>query len=114
MRVGIIGAGNIAQYAHLPGYQKVPGVQIVAICDIVPERAKQVAAKWNVPQVFTDYREMLKQPLDAVSICVPNCVHAEATIAALESGAHVLCEKPMALDALEGEAMVAAAKRTGK
>jgi predicted dehydrogenase len=114
MRVGIIGAGGIVQYAHLPGYQRLPGVEVVAISDTVAARVKEMATKHNIPHVFTDYREMLKLDLDAVSVCLPNSHHAEAAIAALESGAHVLCEKPMAMNAAEGEKMVATAKRQGK
>ena len=114
MRVGLIGAGNIANYAHLPAYSQTPGVEIAAICDIVVEKAEQAAQEYSIPQVFADYHEMLKLKLDAVSICVPNFVHAETAIASLEAGCHVLCEKPMALSAAEGERMAATAKRAGK
>jgi len=114
MRVGIIGAGTIAHYAHFPGYQKVPGVEIVAISDIDAARAETAKARWNIPASYTDYRQMLKLGLDAVSICTPNYLHAEMTIAALEAGCHVLCEKPMAMNAGEAEQMVTAARNAGK
>ncbi len=114
MRVGIIGAGGIVQFAHLPGYQRIAGVEVVAISDAVAARAQEMAAKHGIPNVFTDFRDMLELKLDAVSVCVPNAMHAAAAIAALEAGAHVLCEKPMAMNAAEGERMVATAQRLGK
>jgi predicted dehydrogenase len=114
MRVGIIGAGGIVQYAHLPGYQRIPGVEVVAICDPVQARAQEMATKNGIPNVFADFRDMLALELDAVSVCVPNAMHAEAAIAALQAGCHVLCEKPMAVSAAEGEKMVAAATKSGK
>jgi predicted dehydrogenase len=114
MKVGIIGAGNIARLAHLPGYARLPGVEIAAITDILPAKAKAMAEQYKIPKVFTDYHEMLALKLDAISICVPNAVHAEATIAALESGKHVLCEKPMAMNTAEAQKMADTAKRVGK
>lgn len=114
MRVGIIGAGNIARFAHIPGYQKLPDVEIVAICDIIEPKVKQVAAEYGIAKTFTDYRQMLKLPLDAVSICVPNSVHAEAAMVALQAGANVLCEKPMAMNAAQAGQMVRTAAEAGK
>jgi len=77
--------------------------------------AKAAAEKFNVPHVFTDYRELLKlKEVDAVSICTPNYLHKQPTIDALEAGKHVLVEKPMAMNAQQGREMLAAAKRTGK
>lgn len=114
MKVATIGAGSIANYAHLPGYQRLAGVEVAAICDIDETKLKAMAAKYNVAKTYTDYRKMLKSGLDAVSICLPNYLHAPATIAALEAGCHVLCEKPMAMTAVEAEKMVDAAKASGK
>ena len=114
MKVGIIGAGGIAQYAHIPGYQMVPDVEVVALSDPDTPRARHAARKFSIPHVFSNYQDLLKLGLDAVSVCAPNYLHAEATIAALEAGAHVLCEKPMAMNAAQAEKMVAASRRTGK
>ncbi len=115
IKVGIIGAGGIARAAHIPNYQKLPNVEVVAVADVVEEAAQRAAADFNIPHVFTDFRKMLAMDeMDAVSVCTPNFVHAEATIAALEAGKHVLCEKPLALNAKEGQKMVDAAKRTGR
>ncbi len=115
VKVGIIGTGGIARGAHLPAYQKVPNVEIVAVSDVVEEATQSAAAQFNVPHVFTDFQKMLEMDeIDAVSVCTPNFMHAKASIAALEAGKHVLCEKPLALNAKEGQAMVDTAKRTGK
>lgn len=99
----------------MAGYAKLSNVEMVAFCDIIPERAKNGAEKYGAPgaKVFTDYNEMLEMDLDAVSVCTPNNVHAPATIAALRAGKHVLCEKPMAITSEEADAMVRTAKETG-
>ena len=111
LRVGIIGTGGIAA-AHIAGYQKTEGVELFAACDVVKERAEAARDKYGFKHVFTSYEELLKQPeLDVVSICTPPFAHKEPTIAALEAGKHVLCEKPMALDGDEAQAMVDAYKR---
>lgn len=115
LRVGVVGAGAIAIYGHIPGYQKVDGVEVTAICDTNLDRARAVAARFNVAHAFDDYRTMLEQtPLDIVSVCVPNIYHAPVTLAALEAGAHVMCEKPLATTLEDGQAMVEAAERAGK
>lgn len=117
LRVGMIGCGGIAGGKHLPALAKLPFVKMVAFCDIIGERATNHAAKFGVPDaaVYKDYRAMLDaEQLDVVHVCTPNISHAEITIAALEAGVHVYCEKPMAKTAEGARAMVAAAKRTGK
>jgi predicted dehydrogenase len=107
LRVGIIGTGGIAQGAHIPGYQRTEGVELYAACDVIEERARAMAEKFGIPHVFTDYEQMLKLPeVDIVSVCTPPFAHKDATIAALQAGKHVLCEKPMALDGTEAQAMV--------
>ncbi|HEX6972537.1 MAG TPA: Gfo/Idh/MocA family oxidoreductase [Limnochordia bacterium] len=113
LRVGIIGVGGIATHAHIPGYrQLLDRVELVACADVNAERAREVAARFEFRAAYADYREMLeKEALDAVSVCTPNKFHAPASIAALEAGCHVLCEKPPALTAAEAEAMVAAAEK---
>lgn len=115
VRIGVIGVGNIAQNAVMPAYFKQPDMEIVAVCDINEERAREVAAKHNIKHVFTDYNEMVKlDEIDAVSVCTWNNSHAPATIAALEAGKHVLCEKPPAMTVEEAEKMRDTAKKTGK
>jgi predicted dehydrogenase len=116
-RVGFIGSGGIAQAKHVPGHKGVLNVEIVACCDIDERRAKAFAERNQIPaqHVFTDYHKMLEMDaLDAVSVCTPNNLHAGPTVAALNAGKHVLCEKPLAGNAKDGAKMVAAAKKSGK
>ena len=112
LQVGIIGAGGIAQYAHIPGYQKIEGVEVTALCDINRETLKAAAEKFGVKKTYTDYKKMLaEEKLDAVSVTTPNAHHAALTIAALKAGAHVMVEKPIAMNANEGRRMVQAARK---
>ncbi len=115
IRIGVIGAGGIAQHAHIPGYKDAPGVKIVAIADPKPGRAQKVADQFDIPNAYLSAEDLLAAGgLDAVSICSPNAFHAGQTIAALNSGLHVLCEKPMATSVPDAEKMIATAKKTGK
>ncbi|WP_186577122.1 Gfo/Idh/MocA family protein [Aquibacillus kalidii] len=116
LRVGIIGAGGIASGVHIPNYkQQDERVEIVAIADVAYERAQEIAANHAIPHAFESYQKMFEHvELDAVSICIPNKFHVDATIAALEAGCHVLCEKPPAMNAEEAERMQHAAEESGK
>ena len=115
IKVGIIGCGSVATVAHVPGYQKVPGAEIIALCDIDIERARTWSEKLGAAGCYSDYREMFKNhKLDVVSVATPPSSHADATIVSLEAGANVICEKPMAMNPEESERMVEAAERTGK
>lgn len=117
IKIGIIGTGGISE-CHIDAYKKNPEVELYAFCDINRERVEAKAAKHGIPQerVFTDKDEMLRAlpGIDAVSVCTWNSAHAECSIAALKAGKHVLCEKPMAMNAREGAAMKAAADEAGK
>ncbi|MDR0999841.1 MAG: Gfo/Idh/MocA family oxidoreductase [Clostridiales bacterium] len=116
LRAAIIGCGFISP-AHLGGYAKLDQVEVVGFCDLLTERAEEKAAKFGAPgaKVFSDYQKMLDEVKpDIVSVCTENNKHCELTVAALESGAHVLCEKPMAITGAEADKMVAAAKKAGK
>ncbi|WP_062236103.1 Gfo/Idh/MocA family protein [Fictibacillus sp. FJAT-27399] len=114
LKVGVIGCGTIAKYRHLPEYDANPNVELAAVCDLVPERAQAYADQYGA-KAFTEYQELLKmEELDAVSVCLPNYLHAPVTIAALNAGKHVLCEKPMATSRQEGEQMIEAAAKNGK
>jgi predicted dehydrogenase len=115
LRIGVIGAGAIATLGHIPGFQKIAGVSVVAVCDTNLERAQAVAGQFNIPMAHSDYRDVIaNEQIDAISIGVPNALHAEIAIAALEAGKHVLSEKPLATSIADGEAMVAAAVRSGR
>ena len=84
LKVGIIGAGGIATIAHMPAYAGMENVEVVAICDIVPEKAKTLAEKYNVSLTFENYMDLLALPeLDAVDICTPNYLHSTIAVAAL-------------------------------
>jgi predicted dehydrogenase len=110
-RIVIIGAGFITRVGHLPGY-KAADAGVVAICDVVEEPARMLAAQYGIPNVYADWREMItaEQP-DIVSVCLPNVLHREPTLFALEAGAHVLCEKPLATSVAEAKEMFAAARK---
>lgn len=114
IRIGVIGTGSIAR-EHLKAYQKNPHVEIYALCDLNAELLAKRAEEFGVERTFTSCEEMLKLPeIDAVSVCTWNAAHAPCTIAALNAGKHVLCEKPMAMNAEEARAMKEAADRNGK
>jgi len=113
LRVGVIGCG--AGLFHLEGYADEPRVKVEALAGLDTDRCHSLAARFNIPRVYRDYRELLEQDdIDAVSIAVPNSLHATVAIAALEAGKHVLIEKPLARSEAEGQLMVEAAERTGK
>ena len=117
IKIGIIGCGGIANGKHMPSLAKVADCEMVAFCDIVEERAQKAAEKFGAKdaRVFTDYRELLKlEEIDVVHVCTPNRSHSPITVAALEAGKHVMCEKPMAINSEEAQKMLDAAKRTGK
>lgn len=114
MKVGIIGSGSIARIAHAPSYNKLEDVELVACSDIDGDRASDFASEFEIPESYDDYRKMLDaHDLDIVSVCTPNYAHRDAAVAALESGANVICEKPIAVIVEDAEAIVAAADRAG-
>ncbi len=114
LKVGVVGAG-FAGRSHMGGYKKVDDAELIAVCDVGKERADEAAEKYGIPNVFTDYEEMLKlDELDAISVCLPNVMHMPATVAGLEAGKHVLCEKPLAANAEQAAKMVEAAEKSGK
>ncbi len=114
LRAGVLGCGEISRRGHIPGYQAA-GVEVVAVCDANQARAQSVARDFHVPRAYADYKELLADPdVDVVSVCLPNYLHAPATIAALEAGKHVLCEKPFAVTSALAEQMISTARRCGK
>lgn len=114
IRIGVIGAGNISE-VHLDAYKKNKEVELVAICDLNEERAKQKAEKYGAAKVYTDYRELMADPeIDAVSICTWNDSHAAISLAGLEAGKHVLCEKPLCKTVEEALKVEEAVHRSGK
>ena len=118
MKVGIIGCGGIANGKHMPNLKKMRDAEMVAFCDIIRERAEKAAAEYGVPgaRVYTDYREMLaREPeIDNIHVLTSNRMHSTISVAALEAGKNVLCEKPMAINYEEAKKMLEAQKKTGK
>ena len=117
IKVGIIGCGGIATGKHMPSLAKVKDCEMVAFCDIIPERAESAAKKFGTPdaKVYVDYKELLKDPeIEVVHVCTPNRSHSYITVDALHAGKHVMCEKPMAINSAEAKKMLDAAKETGK
>jgi predicted dehydrogenase len=114
LRVGLIGAGGIAG-THTDLYKKFDDVEVVAACDVNPEGLRKFGEKYAITELFASWKDMLaKVELDAVSVCTPNGLHCEPTVDALGAGCHVLVEKPLAMNATEGQQMVDAAKKAGK
>ena len=113
LRIGVIGLG-MGRY-HVAGYQSHPAAEVIAVADLDPQRLQEIADKYNVVKRYPSGEEMLeKEKLDVVSVVTPNISHKKLTIAALQAGCHVLCEKPMALNAAEARQMIATAKQAGK
>lgn len=116
--IALIGTGHIGQKAHLPAFQKMQEegkVRLVAICDVDEDALQTAAAKFQVVQTFTDYRKMLELgEIDAVDVCTPNYLHKQPVIDSFAAGKHVICEKPLAINAIEGAEMVAAGHAAGK
>ncbi len=113
LRVGIIGLG--IGRMHIEGWRQHPDVEVAAIADTDESRLDAVGEEFDIAVCYTDPLAMLKtEKLDVVSICTPNKYHKDLTLAALHAGSHVLCEKPMAMNAAEGREMLAAAQKAGK
>src|SRR5687767_9783164 len=110
IRIGLIGAGQRGQ-DHLRKYQAVPQAQIVAVADVNETVAQRAAAQYGIPHVYSDYRALLdRDDLDAVDICLHNNLHRPVTVAAMQAGKHVYCEKPMAGSYADALAMLTAAQ----
>lgn len=117
LKIGIIGCGFIANGKHLPSLARFDDVEVVAFCDLVQERAQNSAKKYGAADalVCTDYKEVLaRKEIDVIHVCTPNSSHAEISVAAMQSGKHVMCEKPMAKTAAEAKSMLDVSKATGK
>lgn len=117
LKAGLIGLGGICKGAHMKGYSQMDNVEIVAVCDILPERVEEFKKTFNMPDVlgFTDFNDLLNvEGLDFVDICTPNYFHSIIAVAALNKGINVFCEKPDAVSAAEAEKMKEAAERNNK
>ncbi len=118
IRIGVIGCGNIARTKHMPTLAKYPDrVELVAFCDIDRQKAEKAARDYGTAdaRIYTDYLECVKDAgVDVIHVCTPNRSHSMISVAAMENGKHVMCEKPMAISSADAKKMVEAAKKTGK
>ena len=114
VRIGVIGVGQIAKH-HLETYSHIDGAQVVAAADINAEELDRVAERFGIEQTFTDFRQLLAEDdIQAVDVCLHNNLHAPVTIAALEAGKHVYCEKPMAGAYVDAVRMLDTAAKCGR
>ncbi len=113
-RIGMVGVGQIGK-RHLENYARLPGAEVVAICDIDAPELNRVAGLHHISATYTDFRELLKRgDLEAVDVCLHNNLHMPVTVAALQAGKHVFCEKPMAGAFCDAETMLRVAHEQGK
>jgi predicted dehydrogenase len=114
IRVGIIGGGWPGK-AHAKGYDASGGFKLAAVADLIPARRKALMEEYKIAREYADGNELIAdQEIDAVSICLPNHLHAPMAIAALKAGKHVICEKPPGLSEKEAQRMESAAAKAGK
>ena len=110
IRIGFIGAGKVVESRHLPGLENVPGIELRQVWSRSTDNARRLAAAHGIAGVAADWRQVIDAAdVDAVIVATPPLLHAEATVAALEAGKHVLCQGRMARNLLEARQMVAAA-----
>jgi predicted dehydrogenase len=115
VRLGVVGAGAIAQLAHIPVLSKMRGAELVAVCDNDRPKARALADRFGVPDVFTDIEDLLEiDELDAVVIATPNHLHEPHALSALAAKRHVLCERPLALSSRGVERILTAASRADR
>lgn len=114
LRVGVLGAGAWANFAHLPGFARDPRCEVVAIADPVAALAEAAAARFHVPTFAVDHRALLdRADIDVIDVCTPSHTHFDLAWAALDAGKHVLCEKPVAYDFRDTRRAAALARQRG-
>jgi predicted dehydrogenase len=115
VRIAVVGTGAIAQLTHIPVLAKLRGASLVALCDNDGAKARALADRFGVPDVFTDFEELLDSDvLDAVVIATPNHLHEPHVLSALRSKLHVLCERPLSLTTRGIERCIAAAQKADR
>ena len=115
IRVGLVGLGAVCEGVHYPGFSRIPGVQIGAICDSNADLVQKRALDWGIPLAFSEYGEFLsKSGVDAVAIATPNVRHCDQVHQALDANCHVICEKPLGMNFAEAIEMRLAAERSRK
>jgi predicted dehydrogenase len=114
VRVGLLGTGAIAQVVHLPILSQLKTATLQGVCDLDHAKARAIARRFGLPQLFQHDEDVFRADVDAVIICTPSHLHEAQAIAALEAGKHVLVEKPLALTAAGAERVLQAAQRAGR
>jgi len=115
VRVGLLGAGAVAQTAHIPAYRRFRKAELIAICDNESAKLRALRERTGVPHATSSLDEFLSiDEIDAVDVCLPSHQHRDAVIRCLEAGKHVLCEKPLGLTAREVDDVVSAQERSGR
>lgn len=115
VKVGLIGAGGIANGVHMPSLSEIPECEVVAICDLVEEKAKKLAEKYGVKKTYTSYNEMFKnEQLDAVYVLVQPDLTYRVAYDTIKAGYHVMIEKPMGIDSYQAHSLARAAAESGK
>lgn len=112
LRFGVIGCGQIA-VSHVAALRGLDAVEVAAVADVDPERARTFALRHGVPQAFATADELLASGVDAVTVCTPHAAHADGVLAAARHGVHVLCEKPIAVHLADADRMIQAAAKAG-
>jgi predicted dehydrogenase len=114
LKVGVIGVGGIARM-HMPGWAASPNAEVVAGADLVPVALEGWGADWDITRLETDSAAVINDPdIDIIDVCTPNMYHADLSIAALEAGKHVICEKPLAPTPADVQRMIEARDKSGK
>jgi len=114
LRVGIVGVGGIARNEHLPAWAKIPFAEVIAAADLSEPALQRVGDAFGIPHRFKAWQELVQLDLDIVDICTPNRTHTPIVLGALESGKHVLCEKPLATTSAEVRTLADASRRAGR
>ena len=112
LKVGIVGCGAISRN-HLEAFAAAGGAEVTVVCDIDPDRARETAAQYGVPEAVGSVAELLATGVDIVSVCTPHPTHEEVVLAAAAAGVHVLCEKPVAVDLASAQRMTEACDAAG-
>jgi len=114
VKIAVIGCGMVAEEMHLPAFTSIPGASVTALVDVDPKALNRMGDRYGVKARYADYRRMLrKEPVDAVSVCTPNYLHAQMTVDCCRAGKYVLVEKPAATSLAEIQRMKAAADKAG-
>jgi predicted dehydrogenase len=114
VRLGIIGAGSIAQIAHVPSFKKTKDCELLALADRDVRKLRHLGDRYGIPQLYADYQKLVRSNLDAVVICTPTYLHVPMALEALGYGKHVFIEKPLALNAASAQELASAAEKNGR